>query len=200
VKRVVRDRLPRSYYHLLRPSRPVLVTTKNEDGSLNVAPFSWIMPVSSSPPIIALSLKTIPEKQNSLVNIETTQEFGVNIPHMELAGKLIRASFSYPKNTGKFQVVGFTEEEPVSITTQLVRECKANFECKVERIDCIGDHSLIIANVVAMHYSEEYYSEDMLLDLSKVTPCLHMGRYVENDGEKHIFMVGVDTREVFEEY
>jgi hypothetical protein len=51
-----------------------------------------------------------------------------------------------------------------------------------------------------MHYSEEYYSEDMLLDLSKVTPCLHMGRYVENDGEKHIFMVGVDTREVFEEY
>lgn len=200
MKRIVTDNLPRSYYHLLRPSRPMLITTKNEDNSLNVAPFSWIMPVSSTPPIIALSLKTIPEKQNTLINIERTREFGLNVPHMELAGKLIRTSYSYPEKISKFQLVGFIEEKPVSITTELIKECKANLECKVEKIEHIGDHSLIIADVVVIHYSEEYYSEDMSLDLSKVMPCLHLRRCVDNDGEKHLFMVGVSTAEVFEKY
>lgn len=200
MKRIMRSNLPRSYYHLLRPSRPVLITTRNENNSLNVAPFSWIMPISSTPPIIGLSLKTIPKKQNTLINIERMREFGLNIPQMELAGKLIRSSYKYPEEAGKFELVGFTQEKPVCIATELIKECTANFECKVERIEHIGDHSLVIADVVVIHYSKHHYSEDMLLDLDKAAPCLHMKRYADNDGEKHIFMVGTETVEVSVKY
>ena len=54
----------------------MLVTSKNKDGSLNVAPFSWITPISSRPLFLSLALLTIPRKQDILQNIERTGEFG----------------------------------------------------------------------------------------------------------------------------
>lgn len=40
----------------LQPSRPILCTTKNEDGSDHVAPFGWCTPISQRPPMLMLSL------------------------------------------------------------------------------------------------------------------------------------------------
>jgi len=64
--------------------RPILCTTKNNDGSDHVAPFSWINPVSHKPPRIALALLNSPKKQQSLENIERSAEFVVNMPAIHL--------------------------------------------------------------------------------------------------------------------
>ena len=76
---------------LMQPTRPILCTTKNEDGSNHVAPFSWINPVSFDPPRVALALCSKPKKQQSLQNIERTGEFVVNLPDANVVEKLVEA-------------------------------------------------------------------------------------------------------------
>lgn len=54
----------------------------NADGTVNVAPFSWVTPVSMDPPMMALALGTLRKKQHTLTNIEREGEFVVNLPEI----------------------------------------------------------------------------------------------------------------------
>ncbi len=101
-----------------------------------------------------------------------------------------------PENISKFDFLSLTEEEPVKISTGLVKECRANFECKVERSELIGDHTLLIAKVLAIHYEEEMHRSDLVVDLNKATPCIHYRKSVCKNREKHIFITG--TNELLE--
>lgn len=187
-------------YQLFQPSQPVLVTTRNDNGTLNIAPFSWLSPVSGNPPMVALCLLTLPKKQDTLINIERTMEFGINIPQIELVSKLVKASFNYPPETSKFDVLGFTYQQPNVINTGLVEECRVNFECKVRKMELIGDHTLIIADVVAGYYDERCFDENMVLNLESVKTCHHLKKFIIEKGQKHIFMSKGKKVEVTEYY
>lgn len=178
-----------------------MVTTRNVNNSLNVAPFSWVTPISANPPMIALALLSKPKKQNSLINIERTREFGVNVPQIELINKVVLASFDYPKEESKFEVLNFMPENPVCINTKLIASCKANLECKLKKIELTGDHTLLIADIIAIHYNENYFNKNLILDLTKATPCLHMQKYDLKNGQKHIFLLNFkNTIEIIENY
>ncbi len=42
-------------YRLLAPRPTIIVTTKSNEGKVNAAPFSFTMPVSINPPLIAFA-------------------------------------------------------------------------------------------------------------------------------------------------
>lgn len=199
MKAVIKEKYPKGIHSLFQPSRPVLVTTKNIDGTLNVAPFSWCTPVSASPLILALSLYSFPVKKHSLLNIEREEEFGVNLPQLDQASLLVKASFDYPDGISKFNELGFTEEAPVSMHTGLIQECRVNFECQLMKTETVGDHTLILATVEAIHSNEEVFERHML-NLEKSSPCLHMRRFVNDNEETHVFLTGLSTLEVKESY
>jgi len=67
--------------------RPIaLVSTVNESGVVNVAPFSFFGGVSSKPPIIYISIdrKRDGDKKDTLKNIELNGDFVVNIVTEEI--------------------------------------------------------------------------------------------------------------------
>ena len=194
MKKIIINNFPKKISQLFRPERPMLITSKNENGSLNVAPFSWITPISAQPLYLLLALLTLPRKQDSLKNIERTGEFGVGLPQINLAGKLVQASFDYPKGVGKFDFLSLTEERPVMINTGLIKECRANFECKVEKLELIGDHTLLIAKVLAVHYEKELYLKDFTINLNKAIPCIHYRKSLCKNSEKHVFITGINDR------
>lgn len=199
MKKIIRDNLPGETINVLQPSRPVLVTTTNYNNSLNVAPFSWVTPVSSDPPMLILALLAKPKKQDSLINIERNGEFVINVPQIELINKIVLASFDYPDGVSKFDELNFIPEEPVCIKTKLIRECKGNLECRLKNIISPGDHSILIADIVALHYDEKYFNEDLIVDLKRTTPCLHMQKNEFETGQKHIFLSNLlSTIEVIE--
>ena len=194
MKKIHIDNFPEKTHQLFRPERPMLVTSKNENGSLNVAPFSWITPISAQPLYLILALLTLPKKQDSLKNIERTGEFGVGLPQIELAEKLVQSSFNYPKEVSKFDYLSLTEEKSVKINTGLIQECRANFECKVEKSELIGDHTLLVAKVLAVHYEKKLYLKDLIINLNKTTPCIHYRKNFYKNSEKHIFLTGVSEQ------
>jgi len=63
MKKIMINNFPVKTHQLFRPERPMLVTSKNENGSLNVAPFSWITPISAQPLYLVLALLTLPRKR-----------------------------------------------------------------------------------------------------------------------------------------
>ena len=195
---VSEEMLPLSVF-LLYPSKPIFCTTKNLDGTDNVAPFAWLMPVSVTPPRVALALQNIrgSKLSASLVNIQREGEFVINLPHRGQETELVQASFMLVNHCCKFDRTGFTREDAEIVAPKIIAECYAALECKVVQvIDVMGDHSLILADVVSSRYSKEYYDEELRPRIPQAEPlmCLRECRFDEK--QRHVFVKADSTYEV----
>ena len=119
----------------LQPSRPILCTTKNEDGSDHVAPFGWCTPISQRPPMLMLSLQNSPDKSQTLMNIERDGEFVINLPDMSLTDHLVTAAFDAKFGENKFDRSGFTRLPSETVRPCGIAECRAHLECRVRSIE-----------------------------------------------------------------
>ena len=173
---------------LLQPTRPILCTTKNEDFTDHVAPFSWVIPVSSNPPKIGMALLNRPKKQHTLENIERDGEFVINIPDIDIADKLVEASYSTKNNENKFDRSGFTRVSSKLVKPVSVGECRAHLECKVSEIIELGDHSLVVGNVVWAIFDNEAFSSNFLVKLENFKPAIHVKHYKMKDYQAHVFL------------
>lgn len=182
----------------LQPTRPVLVTTLDEDGVTHVAPFSWIIPLSTDPPLVGLALLTKPRKQHTLENIERSGEFAVNIPGLELAEQLVQCSYKVKPGVKKLKLAGFTAIPASKIEPCLIGECRAHLECSVLSAQETGDHTLIIGKINHVTYQEKAYTAGLMLNLKEFTPCLHLDNYSSKDGQAHLFLLpgGLSLAEV----
>lgn len=182
---------------LLQPSKAVMVTTLNDDGSINVAPFGWAMPVSFHPPVLGLALLNYPKKQHTLVNVEREGEFVLNLPSLDLAEVLVKTSYRlWPEGKNKFEEAGLTRKESLKIRTPGFVEARAQLECVVSDIVVPGDHKLLIAKIVAATYNAELYGPNLLLRLDKAKPALHMEQWALGTSQVHMFLDPLGARVV----
>ena len=173
---------------LLQPSHPILCTTKNEDDTDHLAPFSWCTPCSMNPLLINLSLRCKPDKQQTLINIERTGEFVINLPDAKYAEDIVLASFWQRFNENKFDRSLFTKLPSLKVKPVGIVECATNLECKVVNYFSPGDHTIITAEVLAARYDDEIFSDHWLLNIDKFTPLFHLNHYLHEDwGQVHVF-------------
>lgn len=175
---------------LLQPGMPFLVTTLNKDDSINIAPFSWGTPISQYPPMMSLALLNKPQKQDSLKNIERTGELVFNLIDIGIAERVIAASYEYGENVNKFVELNFKPVSSEKIKTPGITESRAHIECKVNFLKETGDHMLIVSEIVAASFNPDCYSGNLLINLRKTKPLIHLGQYAGEDGQIHVF---VDT-------
>ncbi len=178
---------------LMLPSGPYLVTTRNEDGSINVAPFGWVMNVSWAPPVVAAALVDTPTKQQTLINIERDGEFVINVPDLDLAEKLVKCSYRFPPQRNKFVDVGFEEATSRKVKVPGIGEVRARIECRMTDSLVPGDHKLIIGDVLAACYDPQSYGPNLLLKLDVATPCMHLGHFKREGGQVHFFLAPSDA-------
>lgn len=159
----------------LQPTRPVLCTSKNEDGSDHIAPFGWCSPVSQNPPKLVIAIHHLPKKSKTLINIERSNEFVINLPQLNIAQTVIETSIRITRGENKFDRSGFTRLESILVKPVCVSECAACLECKVSHILYTGDHALIIGDILLTHYDSKYFGEDGLWKLDESIPLIHLG-------------------------
>lgn len=173
---------------LLQPSMPFLVTTLNKDNSINIAPFSWGTPVSQYPPMMGLALLNKPQKQDSLKNIERIGELVFNLIDISIAERVVAASYEYSENVNKFVELNFKPVSSQKIKTPGITEARAHIECKVIFLKETGDHILIVSEIVAASFNPDYYSENLLIDLGKTKPLIHLEQLTKEDSQIHVFV------------
>ena len=160
-----------SAYRLLAPRPTIIVTTKSREGNVNAAPFSFTMPVSVKPPLIAFA--SVPT-HHTFKNIEATGEFVINIPTENILSQLWVTGEKFPEDVNEIEKAGLTQIDSVKVSSPKIGECIAHMECRVHWIKDSGDHKLIVGEVV--HSDAAINSlKDGLLDVENIKPVLHLG-------------------------
>lgn len=131
------DLSPEKCYYLMTSCivpRPIAwVGTRNEDGSHNLAPYSYFNGVSAAPPIIGIGIGRAhgkPEK-DTLRNARRTGELTVSIPTLDQANLVEASGENLPYGDDEFEQCGLTPRRGQIVSAPIVAEAKVSLECSV---------------------------------------------------------------------
>ena len=153
--------------------RPVAwVSTIGEDGTFNLAPFSFFGAVAGKPPIIYISIgRRQGRKKDTLRNIEYAKDFVVNVVDETMAKSMNQTSADYPSNVSEFQEAGLTPLPGDKVMSPRVAESPINMECRLLQILEFGEmpnvNNLVIGEIVGAHVRDTLF-RDNTIDVSQL--------------------------------
>ncbi len=149
--------------------RPIaFVSTIGEDGVNNVAPFSFFSSISVKPPYVGFSIGRYREgrKKDTLVNIEFSKDFVINIVTEELVDAMNQASKDYPSNVDEFKEVGLTPVKGDLVRSPMVAESPVNMECRLVKILEFGEapriNNFVIGEVLRVHVKDDLWIDNTI--------------------------------------
>ena len=152
--------------------RPIAwVSTVGSDGIYNVAPYSYFTPICNYPMIIGFSLgrKQKGLKKDTLVNIESTKEFVINVVTEALAESMNKTAVAYPPHIDEFEKTNLTPVKADIVKAPMVGESPVSMECKLMQILEFGVepkyNNFVIGEVVKIHIKEEFMVGDQIQSL-----------------------------------
>lgn len=173
--------------------RPIaFVSTIDEQGRKNLAPYSFFNAFSSNPPILVFSSNRRVQDnttKDTLHNIQLNMECVVNVVSYSIVRQMMICSVDYPNGVNEFEQAGLHEQASEMVKPPCVLESPVNMECKVKEIITLGDKGgaghLIICDVLCMHIDENVLDEQSRIDPNKIDLMGRMGRafYVRASGE-----------------
>jgi len=104
--------------------RPIaLVTTVDEEGRVNAAPYSFFNCLSADPPILALGVENKPDRslKDTSHNIRMTEVFTVNIVSFDIAEAMHVCAAKYPRGVDELKEAGLTAMPGTKIAAPWIR-------------------------------------------------------------------------------
>lgn len=162
--------------------RPIaFITTQDEYGATNLAPFSFFNGVSSNPPCLVFSVARKPDgsKKDTLLNIEKNGEFVVNSSQEDITREVNAASENFPYGISEFEKIGLTPLPSLWVKPPRVRESAIQMECRLEKLVPIGEEgagsaTLVIGRVLGIHISD-HVIEGNTISYEKLKPLARLG-------------------------
>lgn len=151
--------------------RPIAWTsTLSPEGVDNLAPFSFFMMITSTPPHIAISVGARDgETKDTLRNIRHTGDFVVNTVSADVGPLMARTAADWPPDVSEFEALGLTPIPSEVVRPRRVGESPANLECVARQIMPVGTlpygAHLVIAEVVRIHVRDDLLMERNRIDL-----------------------------------
>lgn len=140
--------------------RPIaLVTSLNEDGVLNAAPFSQFVVISVSPPLLGFVAQQRANRLKDTVNnVLTSKEFVINTVTEQLAEQVQECSSEFPPSVSEVERVGFHTLPSQIVRPSRIAESPVQFECQLYRSVDFGEPGsgtlLCVGQIVRVHCVE----------------------------------------------
>ena len=162
--------------------RPIaFVSSIDENGVRNLAPFSYFTGASTNPPVVCFTaaVRSGPRPQkDTLRNILATQEFVVNIVSEDFAEKMNRTSAEVPPDVDEFALAGLTPLPSELVHPPRVAESRVHMECRLRQVLHISDRpgggSLVLGDVLRFHIDEAIV-DNFMFDPDKLNAIGRMG-------------------------
>ncbi|OVZ64829.1 hypothetical protein CDO44_01085 [Pigmentiphaga sp. NML080357] len=142
--------------------RPVAwITTQDESGRVNAAPFSSYNYVAHSPPMLAVNIGSRKgELKDTARNIKETGEFVVNVATEATLELMHATGADYPPEIGEPQALGIELAPSTIVRPPRIPATPIQMECRLEHVLPLGRglNTLYIGEVVAFHLSESIYN------------------------------------------
>jgi len=152
--------------------RPIaFVTTVNEAGIVNAAPFSFFNIVSNDPPMIMISCgrQKGGELKDTSRNILHTKEFVVHIVDEDNIAAVNHTSINAPGGVSEIELAGLATVPGAAVSVPRVQECRIAMECRlVQHVD-LGSSDMIIGEVLSFYVDDDLY-ENGRINVGKLKP------------------------------
>ncbi|NLZ12135.1 MAG: flavin reductase family protein [Alcaligenaceae bacterium] len=159
--------------------RPVAwISSQNEAGLVNVAPFSSFNYVAHSPAMLAvnIALQDDGTLKDTARNIRETGEFVVNITPTSALDAMNQSSAEYPSDVSEAQVLDIPLMPSTQVRPPRVAVSPAQMECRLTQIVPLGTgiNTLYIAEIVAFHVANMVY-DGRHIDSVALDPVARLG-------------------------
>jgi flavin reductase (DIM6/NTAB) family NADH-FMN oxidoreductase RutF len=155
--------------NLVIPRPIALVSTVNEAGLANVAPFSFFGVVSAHPPVIGISIGSRQGlDKDTMANARRTRELVINLTTEAMKTGMMVSAMDFPPDESEIEPGGFSTLASTVVRPPRIAESPAQMECRVTEILEFGQsrqrRNFVIAEVVMFHINDGYMRDDGLPD------------------------------------
>jgi flavin reductase (DIM6/NTAB) family NADH-FMN oxidoreductase RutF len=144
---------------LITPRPIAWVTTLNDDGSVNAAPFSYFNVFGSKPPMLAFAPGDRPEggPKDTARNLERSGEFVVNLADEGLAEQMVATAAPLPYGESEVTAGGLETAASREVAAPRLAAAPAALECRVHSVQRIGRNRLVIGTIVSLELRDELF-------------------------------------------
>ncbi|MBX4905831.1 MULTISPECIES: flavin reductase family protein [Rhizobium] len=160
--------------------RPIaLVTTVDEHGRINAAPFSFFNCLSAEPPILAIGVENNADMsfKDTGHNIRMTEVFTVNIVSFAIAEAMHVCGSKYPRGIDELKEAGLTAVPGEKVASPFIAEAPAAFECRRHVTLELGrSRQIVMGEILYAHYRDGVVDPERLhVDPAAVDAIARLG-------------------------
>lgn len=153
----------RAIYNLLIglvAPRPIAwVTSMDEDGRINAAPFSSYNYLCTDPPVVGMGVTDRPGTRvpkDTAQNIRRTGEYVINVVTDDLLEKMNVCATDFPAGVDELTMAGLTTVPSSLVKVPRIAEAHAALECRELTTMEIGRSRIVLGRVVAMYVEDRF--------------------------------------------
>jgi flavin reductase (DIM6/NTAB) family NADH-FMN oxidoreductase RutF len=127
---------------------PIVLVSSRWKGETNIMTMGWHTVMEFSPSLIGCLISS---GNHSFEMIKKSGECVINIPTVDLIEEVIGIGNSSGADIDKFSKFALTAENADMVKAPLIKECYANFECRVTDNHLLPKYNFFILEVVKAH-------------------------------------------------
>lgn len=171
--------LPHDPFKAIVTPRPIgWISSQDEQGRHNLAPYSFFNAVSDTPPIVMFSSDGM---KDSAKNAKNTGVFACNVATYALRDAMNASSAPLKHGVSEFEKANLTPVSCNLINAPMIKEAGIVLECQtlevkplVDRNGKEADYTMVLGQVLGVHIADEFIV-DGLLDITAVEPIARLG-------------------------
>ena len=178
--------------------RPIaLASTIDNNGNVNLSPFSYFNVFSAAPPILVFSPAnrvTDNSKKDTLNNVIQNKEVVINLVDYNIVEPTSLSSVYYENQVDEFIKSGLNKIKSDKVSPPRVLESPISFECNVNDVINLGKDggagNLIICEVLTIHINKDLLDTKGDIDPLKLNLVARMGgNYYLNTKAENLFEI-----------
>ena len=193
--------LSKNPFNSLIIPRPIgWISSIDNEGVVNLAPYSFFNAVCYSPPTVMFASGTgkgSDGMKDSRRNIEATGEFVCNLATWETRNQMNQTSAAVTSDTDEMKLAGLTPVSSKLIKVPRVAEAPVHLECRhlnsieIPSWEKDNRYFIVLGEVIGIHIRDELITKDGLVDIEKMIPIGRMGYndYTRIDGNTLFTMI-----------
>lgn len=162
--------------------RPIAwVTTVDELGRVNLAPFSFFNTFGANPPVVVFSPTNRRDgsKKDTLLNLQAVPEFVINAAVEDLAGPVNATSAELPHGQNEADFAGLELLPSTMVRPPRVAASPVHLECRMLQYISIGEGAiganLVIGQVLLIHIDDAVLDPSGRVDPRKLRTIARLG-------------------------
>lgn len=161
--------------------RPIgWISSIDENGINNLAPFSFFNVASEDPPHVMFStVRTGNKNKDTLNNILNNKQFVVNLVTEEVVEQMNTTSQSVASNIDEFELANLTPIDSIFVKPKRVKESLVHFECEMVHHYFTENHQnggacIVIGKIITLHVNDSILIENSKINLDLYKPVARL--------------------------